>query len=66
MELLFRLSEQPLAADSARLWDKAGLSIEVLDPDRGSIGEPGIALPSPIEPRLRECPEPLFKEVSEW
>ena len=65
-ELLFRLSEQPLAPDSARLWVEGGLSTDVLEPDRWSTERPGIALPSPIEPRLREWPEPLFKEVSEW
>lgn len=40
--------------------------MDVLEPDRWSTERPGIAFPSPIEPRLRECPEPLFKEVSEW
>ena len=40
--------------------------MDVLEPDRWSTEKPGNAFPSPIEPRPRECPEPLFKEVSEW
>ena len=40
--------------------------MEVLEPERWSAKGLEIAFPSPIEPRPREWPEPLFKEVSEW
>ena len=48
------------------MWIDEGWSIDVLEFDRWSTEKPEIAFPSPIEPRPRECPEPLFKEVSEW